>query len=66
LCLPIATFSDATVAGVQFKIEPFKHPLKVDPLYGGKQSQLAFPATLTLLLHVAMPRHDVVQSCVLA
>lgn len=22
---------------LQFKIEPFKHPLKVDPLWGGEQ-----------------------------
>ena len=24
------------VACVQFKIEPFKHPLKMDPHYGGE------------------------------
>ena len=33
--------AEAALPGTQFKIEPFKHPLKVDPLYGGKQSQLA-------------------------
>ena len=25
---------------VQFKIEPFKHPLKMDPTYGGNYSRL--------------------------
>ena len=28
--------ADANLPGAQFKIEPFKHPLKVDPLYGGE------------------------------